>query len=130
MFLNICNETSVIPKGFQMKRNFQLDGDKEEQRKCEEVRDGTALILVDLSREIYKRKCSNLQDEINVRSIQIDLAAGTEIDRWAVNDRRRLDFWKKRKVSRSKNWGLNCIGEEIRYKVLGTEKDGNVFTYV
>ena len=78
-----------------MKWNFQLDADEEEQRKCEEVRDDTALILVDLSREICRRKCSNQQDEITVCSLQLHIAVGTEIDRRDISERRRLTFGSK-----------------------------------
>ena len=80
-----------------MKWNIQLDASEEEKARCAEVRDDASLKLIDLSRMICRRKCSDLQDEIKMYCEQVDHINRTEIDRWAVDEKRRLDLLKEKK---------------------------------
>lgn len=73
-----------------MRWSVQLDANEEEKRKCMNVRADAALKWVDLSREVCQRKCSDLQDEIDVCYVKVDRTVRTEIDEWAINERDKL----------------------------------------
>ena len=85
-----------------MKWNIQLNASEEEKVRCAELRDDASLKLIDLSRMICRKKCSDLQNEIKMSCEQVDHIYRTEIDRWAVDEKRRLDLLKEKKVVRIK----------------------------
>ena len=120
-FLGKCLNNSIIPEGFKIHWEAELDVDGEFQQKCRAVKEDTSLRLIALAKQACDTKLNHLSDVIHEQEKSLDESFAASTD--------RLEEWEGERVQKVKDrkWMKLLTHEETQFKVVTVKSDGNCF---
>ena len=120
-FLGKCPNNSIIPEGFKIHWEAELDVDAAFQQKCRAVKDDTSLRLIALTKQACDTKLNHLTDVIHAQERSLDESFAVSTDRLEECEGERV-----RKVKDMK-WKKLLTHEDNQFKEVSVKSDGNCF---
>ncbi|KAH3792933.1 hypothetical protein DPMN_146434 [Dreissena polymorpha] len=125
-FLDTCTHMNIIPKGFLLKWELQLEAGDEDFEKCRKIKIDAANQLMGVTRDVCLKKLNELEGEINHFYSMLDSNEKKSIDIWYVERTLENKLRKLKKVQQLKS-KINKDEDVRTYKIISVAKDGNCF---
>ena len=120
-FLGKCLNNSIIPEGFKIHWEAELDIDETFQEKCRAVKNDTSLRLIAISKQACEAKLSNLSEVIHKQEESLDASFADSTDRLEEYEGERVQRVKDKKWQKL----LGC--DNTRFREVTVKPDGNCF---
>ncbi len=111
-FLDECIGLSVIPKGFRLKWDLQLDAEPTDSDRCKSIKTDAALKLMQVARNVCDRKATAMISVIDSLYPETDIEEVYSIQNWTSDECKRLRQNKLHKLRSLK--GEASVASHIR----------------